>query len=77
MKVQIIATRACSHRPNLEHELRQLGVAYEVLYVEDHPVAAERLSIRHSPNLVVDGDVICRGQPTQHELQALFERHGS
>ena len=57
MQVQIIATRACSHRPNLEHELSQLGVAYEVLYVEEQPNAVERFDIRHSPNLVIDGEV--------------------
>ena len=77
MQIQIIATRACSHRPNLEHELSELGVTYEVLYVEEQPSAVERFDIRHSPNLVIDGEIVCRGQPSQHELRALIEACGS
>ncbi len=72
MKVTIIATRSCSHRPNLEHELRDLGVIYELLFVEDHPEVVTRYGIRHSPNLVVDGEVIFRGQPTESELKRCF-----
>lgn len=77
MHVQIIATRTCSHRPHLEQELRELGVAYEVLYVEEHPEVVTQFDIRHSPNLVVDGRVICRGQPSEGELRTLLGEHGS
>ena len=72
MNVRIIATRDCSHYHNLERELKDLGVVYEVLFVEDHPEIAQRYSIRHSPNLVVDDEVVFRRQPTDGELRALF-----
>lgn len=72
MNVRIIATRDCSHYRNLERELKDLGVVYDVLFVEDHPEIAQRYSIRHSPNLVVDDEVVFRRQPTEGELRALF-----
>lgn len=72
MKVQIVATRACTHRPNLERELVDLGVPYELVLIEDQPGLAERLEIRHSPNLVVEDRVVFRGQPSEAELSAFF-----
>ena len=76
MNVKIIATRACSHRPNLERELHELGVSYQLLFAEDQPELAERLNIRHSPNLVIDGAVVFRGQPSDSELLARMDQHG-
>lgn len=75
MNVRIIATRACSHYPNLERELKELAVHYEVLFVEEHPEVVERYSIRHSPNLVVNDEVVFRRPPTADELRALFKRN--
>lgn len=72
MNVKIIATKSCSHRPNLEHELQQLGVGYELVFVEDAPDIVAKYNIRHSPNLVVDDEVVFRNQPTEQELKALF-----
>ena len=72
MNVSIIATRGCTHCANLERELKDLAIVYEVLFVEDHPEIVQRYSIRHSPNLVVDDDVVFRRQPTEGELRALF-----
>lgn len=72
MKVQIIATHQCSHRANLERELNDLGVVYEVAFVEEDPDLIPHYQIRHSPNLVVDGQVVCRGQPTEAQLRELF-----
>ena len=62
MNVRIIATHDCSHYRNLERELKDLAVVYEVLFVEDHPEIVERYSIRHSPSLVVDDEVVFRRQ---------------
>ena len=73
MNIKIIATRNCSHRSNLEKELKDLAVAYEVIYVEDHPETVSRYHIRHSPNLVVDDEVVCRGQPGEDELKRLLK----
>jgi glutaredoxin len=72
MNVKIIATRTCSHRPNLEKELQHLGIPYELLFVEDNPDVAARYAIRQSPTLVVNERVVCHGQPTEHELRAFF-----
>lgn len=72
MNVMIVATHNCSHYRNLEHELRDMGVVYEVLFVEDHPEIVQRYNIRHSPNLIVDDEVVFRRQPTEGELRAIF-----
>ena len=50
MNVKIMATKACSHRPNLEKELTELQVPYELVFVEDDPEAAARYAVRHSPH---------------------------
>ncbi|MFZ5659285.1 MAG: glutaredoxin family protein [Pseudomonadota bacterium] len=72
MDVQIIATKGCTHRPNLEKELRDLGIPHQVVFVEDHPEVAARYHIRHSPNLVVDGQVVFTRQPDEGELKTFF-----
>lgn len=72
MDVRIIATRTCSHCHNLEQELKSLDIVYEVLFVEDHPDVVQRYGIRHSPNLVVDDEVVFRRQPTEDELRVYF-----
>lgn len=76
MNVKIMATRACTHRPNLEKELTELGVPYELLFVEDNPEAAARYVVRHSPTLIVDEQVVFHGQPSEHELRAFFKDIG-
>jgi glutaredoxin len=73
MNVQIIATHTCSHRKNLERELQCLGIPYDVIYIEDDPDVMPRYQIRHSPNLVVDGRIVCRGQPTESQLREIFD----
>ena len=69
MNVMIIATKDCSHYANLAKELDDLGVEYQLVYVEDAPELAQKYAIRHSPNLVVDDEVKFRRQPTEHELR--------
>lgn len=73
MKVQIVATHQCTHRVNLENELTRLGVPYEVLYVEDNPELVARHQIRHSPNLLIDDQIVCREQPTESQLRELLK----
>lgn len=72
MDVMIIATKACTHRPHLEKELESLHIPYRVYFTEDHPDLVEKFSIRHSPNLIVDDEVVFRKQPTEAELHAFF-----
>jgi len=77
MNVSIIATRDCSHYRDLERELKDLAVVYDVLFVEDHPEIVQRFSIRHSPNLIVNEEVVFRRQPSEAELRAFFSAHPS
>lgn len=77
MDVLILATKACPHRQNLEHELQHLHIPYHVCFAEDHADLVERFAIRHSPNLIVDDEVAFRRQPTEAELRALFSTRAS
>ena len=72
MNVKIIATKGCSHYLSLQHELRDMGILCEVLFVEDHPDVVATHGIRHSPNLLVNDEIVFRGQPSAHELRQLF-----
>ena len=72
MNVKIIATKSCSHSLNLQQELREMGIPYKVLFVEDEPDAVMTHAIRHSPNLLVNNEVVFRGQPTPHALREYF-----
>ena len=72
MDVLIIATKACMHRVSLEQELDGMQIEHRVCFVEDCPDLVHRFSIRHSPNLVVDDELVFRKQPTEAELHAYF-----
>ena len=76
MNVKIIASHGCKHRQLIEREFQDLGIAYEVLYVEEHPEVVARHDIRHSPNIMVDEEVVFRRQPSEGELRAFFDNHG-
>lgn len=52
MNVKIIATKSCSHSPGPQRELSELGIPFEVLFVEENPDVVVAYSIRHSPNLL-------------------------
>ncbi len=69
MNVTIVATRDCTHCANLQKELDDLGVEYEVKFVEENPDLVKKYAIRHSPNLIIDGEIVCRRQPTESELR--------
>ena len=75
-ELTIVATKRCSHRPNLERELRDLGVPFRTVFVEDEPDVARRLGVRGSPCLAFDGEVLCFGQPTGSELRELLRARG-
>ncbi len=76
MNVKIIATRGCKHCQNIEREFLDLRIEYEVLYVEEHPEVVARHGIRHSPNIMVDGEVVFRRQPSEGELRVFFKNRG-
>lgn len=72
MDVMILATKACSHRANLEKELNSLHIPYHVCFVEDCADLVQKHGIRHSPNLIVDDEIAFRKQPTEMELHNYF-----
>ena len=73
MDVMIIATKACTHRINLEKELQRLRIPYRVCFVEDCADLVQKFGIRHSPNLIVDDEAVFRKLPTEAELHAYFD----
>ena len=72
MKVMIMATKNCSHCKNFSRELNDIGIEHQVTYCDDNPELVKKYGIRHSPNLIVNGEVVFRHQPTAVELKALF-----
>lgn len=74
MDVKIVVTKACSHSQGLQHELRDMGITFEVLFVEEHPGLVATHGIRHSPNILVNDEVVFRGQPSPHELRQFFSQ---
>ena len=74
MNVMIIATKSCNHRSAMEHELQDLGVKYHVVYVEDDPKVVAKYAIRHSPNLIINDEVVCRRLPSEGELKTLISK---
>ena len=73
MDVMIIATKARTHCKNLEKELECMHIPYRLCFVEDCADLVQKFSIRHSPNLIVDDEVVFRKQPTEAELRAYFD----
>ncbi len=72
MDVMIIATKNCSHCNNMSKELEDIGVKHRIVYAEDEPMLCQTHMIRHSPNLIVDAEVLFRRQPTEEELSEIF-----
>ena len=73
MNVMIVATKACTQRKNLEKELQHLRIIFRTYFVEEHADLVKKLEIRHSPNLVVDDEIVFRKLPTEMELHAYFD----
>lgn len=67
MNIRIIATKTCSHRPELEKQLQEAGLQYKLMYFEDHPELIETYKLKTSPLLVVDHKVVSIGMP-EHTL---------
>ena len=69
MDILIVATKSCHHRPEMERWLQQMDLDYRVAYVEDEPEQAARFQIRHSPNLVIDDELVFRGLPSRQAFE--------
>lgn len=72
MDVKIVASKGCSHCQHLSKELTDIGIEHHLVYAEDEPELCQKLSIRHSPNLIVDGEVIFREQVDELKLREYF-----
>jgi len=72
MEVLVIATKNCAHCINMSKELDDINIEHRIIYAEDDIELCQKLAIRHSPNLVIDGEVAFRRQPTENELRSVF-----
>ncbi len=75
MNIQLLVTKTDFNKPNIENEFKNLGVNYNVEYVEDHPELVNMLNIRHSPNIIIDGELAFQRQPSVGELKEYFLSH--
>lgn len=74
MQVQLLVTRTDFSTSNLDQEFRELGVAYELLYIEDHPELVAAHCIQHSPCILVNGRLAFREQPSESQLREYFSK---
>lgn len=75
MRVQLLVTKTDFNLPNLQKELNSLGIIFNVDYIEDNPEMVATYQIRHSPNILIDGELAFRRQPTETELKACLAKH--
>lgn len=71
MKITIGATKTCNHRPLVEQQLQDAGLQYKLQYFEDHPELIEKYSLKTSPVLLVNDEVVSVGMPSQEKITAL------
>ena len=74
MNIQLLVTKTDFNRPNIEKEFEHLGMKYKVDYIEDHPELVSMLNIRHSPNIIIDGELAFQRQPSENELKEYMIR---
>ncbi|WP_057830383.1 hypothetical protein [Colwellia sp. TT2012] len=72
MHVQLLVTQTDFCLPNLMRELEDVGINYSVEYIEDNPELVASHHIRHSPNILINGSLIFRSQPSIGELRTFF-----
>ncbi|WP_020683886.1 hypothetical protein [Marinobacterium rhizophilum] len=51
-----------------------MGIGYQVDYLEDHPDLITKHNIRHSPIILIDGELAFRHQPSEDEIKAYFHK---
>ncbi len=75
MNIQLLVTKTDFNLPNIEKEFKHLGVEYKVEYIEDNPELVSTLNIRHSPNIIIDGELAFQRQPSENELKEYILKH--
>lgn len=73
MKIELVVTRTCHHRPILETELKKLGLPYSIRYLEDDADLQQKYNLKGSPNVLVNGELVFRGMPAVSDLKTYFE----
>ncbi len=74
MRIQLLVTREDFSAVNIEREFRGLGLGYQVEYLEDHPDLIAKYNIRHSPAILIDGELAFRHPPTDREMRDYFHQ---
>jgi len=74
MKITILATKGCNHRPILEEQLQDAGLLYVTKYFEDHPELVETYQLKRSPVLLVDDEVVSVGMPEHSQINELKDK---
>jgi hypothetical protein len=72
MDVTLLVTKTDFSVANLRCEFANLGMPYHIEYIENNPELVVTHKIRHSPNILVDGKLIFRHQPSPSELKEYF-----
>jgi glutaredoxin len=68
MKITILATKSCNHRPILEEQLQDAGLKYVTKYFEDHPELVETYNLKRSPVLLVNDEIVSVGMPEHSQI---------
>jgi glutaredoxin len=71
MKITILATKSCNHRPILEEQLQDAGLQYVTKFFEEHPELVEKYRLKRSPVLLVNDEVVSVGMPGQKKITEL------
>lgn len=70
-EVTIAVSKTCPHRQILARYFEEHGIPCTVKYIEENPEFAREHELTRSPNVLVDGEVVCRGMPTPEELERI------
>ncbi|WP_371189305.1 hypothetical protein [Thalassotalea maritima] len=72
MDVQLLVTKTDFSIANLKNEMQCVGVDCRIDYIEQHPELVSQYNLKHSPNILVDGQLVFRYQPTINQLKEYF-----
>ncbi len=75
MAITILVTKTDTCLPNLIRECDALGIAYHVAYIEEHLELVSAYKIRHSSNILIDGELAFRCQPSAGQLTHYLDKH--
>lgn len=68
MKVEILTTPGCASCSVVEKMLDELGIAYDVIDITEHPEYLQKYPIYTAPGMVIDGRLEFVGVPDKKKL---------